>query len=122
MRWLACSLLLAACGGREGTPASEQQPIAASELRTDALPAGELNYRRYCIGCHGADGRGNGGTTGADLTALDGPLRNKGDDLLLVSVRDGKTGTVASMPAHRPVLQDGQILEILRYARQRFAP
>jgi mono/diheme cytochrome c family protein len=127
MRWrlnlMGCGMLLCmACGKNEGTPSSTQQPIAVDELRTSAPPAGELNYRRYCIGCHGADGKGNGGITGADLSAADGPLRTKTDDALLVSVRDGKTGKLASMPPHKPVLRDEQIREVLAFAHQRFAP
>jgi mono/diheme cytochrome c family protein len=116
----ATLVLLAACS--EAGPSSSQQPIAASELRTNPEASGELNYRRYCIGCHGADGKGNGGTTGADLSAADGPLRTKSDDLLLISVRDGKTGKIASMPAHKPVLSEEQIRQVLAFARQRFAP
>jgi mono/diheme cytochrome c family protein len=122
MRWLIGLAMLTACGREQGTPSSSQHPIAADELRADVAGAGELNYRRYCIGCHGADGKGNGGTTGADLTALDGPLRTKSDDLLLASVRDGKTGKSAIMPAHKPVLRDEQIQQILAFARQRFTP
>jgi mono/diheme cytochrome c family protein len=119
---LAVLALLAACGRDNGTPSSSQHPIAAGELRQDTMAPGELNYRRYCIGCHGADGKGNGGTTGADLTAPDGPLRTQNDDALLISVRDGKTGKVASMPAHKPVLREAQIRELLTFVRQRFAP
>lgn len=122
MRWLAWLVLCVACARNEGAPGSEQQPIAVDELRTSAPAPGELNYRRYCIGCHGADGKGNGGTTGADLTAADSPLRSKTDDALLVSVRDGKTGKTASMPPHKPVLSDDQIRQVLAFAHQRFAP
>jgi mono/diheme cytochrome c family protein len=118
-RWIALAWL-AACS--DTGPSSPQHPIAASELRTKIEASGELNYRRYCIGCHGADGKGNGGKTGADLTAPDGPLRSKSDDLLLVSVRDGKAGRIASMPAHKPVLSEDQIRQILAFAHQRFAP
>lgn len=117
--WFALVSLLA-CS--EAGPSSSQHPIEASELRAQPEAAGELNYRRYCIGCHGADGKGNGGTTGADLTAADSPLRSKSDDELLSSVRDGKTGKIASMPAHKPVLSEAQIRQILAFAHQRFAP
>ncbi|HEX5660436.1 MAG TPA: cytochrome c [Polyangiales bacterium] len=122
MRWLFVLLMVAACGRKEGTPSSAQRPIAADELRPGPTNPGELSYRRYCIGCHAADGKGNGGTTGADLTAAESPLRTKSDDELLVSVREGKTGKVATMPAHKPVLNDAQIREILAFAHQRFAP
>jgi mono/diheme cytochrome c family protein len=122
MRWLALLLLCAACDRNDGTPASSQHPLSQDELPANKITAGELTYRRYCIGCHGDDGKGNAGVTGADLTAPNGPLRAKDDAELLVSVRDGKTGKLASMPAHRPVLNDDQIRAVLAFAHQRFAP
>ncbi|MET0284496.1 MAG: cytochrome c [Polyangiales bacterium] len=122
MRWLAVLGLCVACGRGDGTPSSDQHPIAVDQLKSDGTDPGELNYRRYCIGCHGADGKGNGGVTGADLTASDSPLRSKPDDALLVSVRDGKQGKFAAMPAHKPVLTEAQILQVLAFAHKRFAP
>ena len=92
---LASTLTLVAvtaCSDRERAPG--QWPISRDELRTTAAgdpseprddPA-ELTYRRYCIGCHGADGRGNAGTTGADLTTRDGPLATKSDEALIASI------------------------------------
>ncbi len=123
MRWLGLLVLCVACGRNTGgTPSSDQHPVALGELRTNATSPGELNYRRYCVGCHGADGKGNGGTTGADLTATAGPLRTKSDDQLLVSVRDGKTGQFATMPAHKPILSEEQIRQVLAFAHKQFAP
>jgi mono/diheme cytochrome c family protein len=109
------------CGPGESLPASPQHPISRTDLHMQDAPSGEIQYRRYCIGCHGHDGRGNGGTTGADLTAVDGPFKTKSVDELVASVRDGKTGKVASMPAHKPVLSDAQIRGVLAYVQQRFA-
>jgi mono/diheme cytochrome c family protein len=121
MRALCLGLALGclACGG-SGTEAPLQHPISQAELHAESASTGEVQYRRYCIGCHGDDGRGNGGTTGADLTAVDGPLKTKSDDELLASVRDGKTGKVASMPAHKPILTDEQIRGVLAFVHQRY--
>jgi mono/diheme cytochrome c family protein len=83
---------------------------------------GEQIYHRYCIGCHGADGRGNGGITGADFTAADGPLTQRDQATLIASVRDGKRGERATMPAHAPVLTEAQIEAVVAYVRTRFAP
>lgn len=111
-----------ACSSEERLP--NQWPISREELargRTSAHP-GEQIYHRYCIGCHGADGRGNGGITGADFTAADGPLTQLDQATLIASVRDGKRGERATMPAHAPVLTDAQIEAVVAYVRTRFAP
>lgn len=119
---LALVSVVAACSERERAPG--QWPVAKDELHTtqEREDPGELTYRRYCVGCHGADGRGNEGTTGADLTAASGPLATKSDDVLIASVRDGKVGKLATMPPHKPVLKDPQIAEVIRYVRSRFGP
>jgi len=124
LRWtIAGSLLLGAlgCGQDRG---ADSWPISRAELEGGAAPGaapGEATYRQYCIGCHGADGRGNGGTTGADFTGPASPLRAHADAELAVSVRDGKRGASASMPAHSPVLSDAQIAQVLAYVRAQFA-
>lgn len=112
--------LLPACSEPQRDPT--QWPLSREELERSAPsrdPA-ELTYRRYCIGCHGSDGRGNGGLTGADLTAQNGPLASKADGELQASVRDGKRGATATMPPHRPVLKDEEIAAVVSYVRQRF--
>jgi len=118
---LSLALLVLACG-RDDKAAPGQFPIARDELSQPAQhdDAGELTFRRYCVGCHGMDGRGNGGVTGADLTAADGPLATKPDDALIASVRDGKRGKTGTMPPHKPVLTDAKIAEVIRYTRERF--
>lgn len=97
-----------------------QWPVSRDELAKNAKleDQGELTYRRYCVGCHGFDGRGNGGITGADFTA---GVLDKPEAELITSVRDGKQGKTASMPAHKPVLKEEQIAAVVSYVRQRFA-
>ena len=110
-----------ACGEERG---KDQWPISRAELegKASARPAGDAEgtYHQYCIGCHGADGRGNGGTTGADFTGPESPLRERSDAELMASVRDGKRGVSATMPAHSPVLSDAQIEALVGYLRSRF--
>jgi mono/diheme cytochrome c family protein len=119
--FLGCALLaawLSGCGDDKRDPT--QWPLTREELALNAPtddPA-ELTYRRYCVGCHGSDGRGNGGLTGADFTAA-GALE-KPEAELIASVRDGKQGKSATMPAHKPVLKDEQIASVVSYVRQRF--
>ena len=124
MRWLVLLTTLsvvAACGDGERAPG--QWPISKEELAGEsALGTGEATYRRYCIACHGADGKGNGGVTGADFTGPDSPLRSQPDDVLIASVRDGKRGERATMPPHRPVLKDHEIAAVVAYVKARFAP
>ena len=118
---LVLSVLVAGCTG-EPKREPGQWPLSRGELEHNAArddPA-ELTYRRYCIGCHGSDGRGNGGLTGADFTAANGPLTSKPESELVSAVRDGKRGANASMPAHKPVLNDEQIASVVSYVRQRF--
>jgi mono/diheme cytochrome c family protein len=108
---------LVACGDDR---APGQFPLGKQELSSRAPAAGEATNRRYCVGCHGADGRGNGGTTGADFTGPKSPLRARTDVELATSIREGKRGTTASMPAHGPVLSEAEISAVLAYVRQRF--
>jgi mono/diheme cytochrome c family protein len=118
---------LAACERAERDP--KQFPISRTELAgstqpsvADGADAAELTYKRYCIGCHGADGMGNGGTTGAQLAGSDSPLRTRSEAELFESVKNGKAGKVASMPAHKPILSDAQIHAVLAYTKATFAP
>jgi mono/diheme cytochrome c family protein len=115
-----CALLLAACGTEKRAPG--QWPLAKSELEQGTAPSepGEGTYRRYCIACHGADGRGNGGITGADFVGGRDVIGAKSDVELNQSVREGKRGERAVMPAHKPVLSDAQIGEAVGYVRKRF--
>jgi mono/diheme cytochrome c family protein len=112
--------MLMACGSEERDPG--QWPISKRELEQKAAPtlAGEGTYRRYCISCHGADGRANGGVTGADFVTQKTALAAKADAELAASVREGKRGERGVMPAHKPVLSDLQIDEVIAYVRKRF--
>lgn len=107
-----------------------QWPISRAELAAHASKneaagaasdAGEAAYRKTCIACHGADGRGHGGKTAADLTAPGGVLQ-KPDAALLASIRDGATGPIGVMPPHRALLTDDELAAVLGYVRRTFGP
>jgi mono/diheme cytochrome c family protein len=117
---LLASGLLGACGSEERDPS--QWPISKRELEQKTAPAvpGEATYRRYCTGCHGVDGRANGGITGADFVSQKTVLSAKPDTELAFSVREGKRGERGVMPAHKPVLSEAQINEVIAYVRRRF--
>jgi mono/diheme cytochrome c family protein len=121
-RFLLLAFALLGCGEPKRDP--NQWPLSREELDRGSprTSSAEVDYRRYCVGCHGFDGRGNGGTTGADLTAVDGPLTQSSDAQLLVSVRDGKRGKSATMPPHKPVLDDARIAALISYVRAEFQP
>ena len=99
-----------------------QWPIAKSELERAPAPTdpGEAAYRRTCIACHGVDGRGNGGTTAADLTRADG-VRTFSDDALRTVIRDGRHGAIGVMPAHRGILTPNELEAVMGFVRRRYA-
>lgn len=107
-----------ACSTEQRGP--DQFPIGKSELTAPSDLPGAATYRRYCVSCHGADGRGNGGITGKDFVADRAALAARDDASLASSVREGKRGERAVMPAHKPVLKDPQIDEVIGYVRTRF--
>ena len=83
----------------------------------------EYKYARYCAGCHGNNGEGNGRIgrfkklDPADLT--DSNLWNKhSDEQLLDSISTGKD----DMPAFYYYLNDEEQREILAYIKEQFRP
>jgi mono/diheme cytochrome c family protein len=114
------ALALAGCtGAPEHDPS--QWPLSRLELER-AIPTddpAEATYRTSCLACHGVDGRGAGGATGADFTSPEGPLRHP-DAQLIASIRDGRRGDIGVMPAHGAILGEARIIEVLAYVRRQF--
>ncbi len=81
-----------------------------------AHPAkGKTLFIKYCAGCHGTQGKGDGykllGPDPANLTAP--ATRNKSDSALLATIHEGKP----NMPAWKGLLSERDIRHVLAYIR-----
>ena len=118
-------LVLVLVVGCVGAPEQDPNawPISRAELER-SIPSddpAEVSYRTYCLACHGVDGRGAGGVTGANFTSPEGPLARP-DSELLVSIRQGRQGAIGRMPAHGTILGDDGTAAVLAYVRHTFGP
>lgn len=145
MRWrclvgsCVCLAFVGACGNN-GSPApgagAAAAPAAAgarargaavidpADLEGDhSLPgdpvAGAAIYARICIACHAADGRGNGGLTGANFVN-DRTRLTKNNNALLRSIRNGVNRGPVAMPSQRGALSDQDMKNALSYIRKTF--
>jgi mono/diheme cytochrome c family protein len=88
---------------------------ASGVLAADAA-AGKAVYDKSCVGCHGADGKGNPGMAkvlgekGLNLTGKE--TAQKSDDQLLKVIADGQ----GKMPAQTKLSKDEQ-KAVVRYVR-----
>lgn len=87
--------------------------LAANERN---LARGKKLYEKYCLACHGPQGRGDGATqfdpSVADLTSSD--VLAKPDSRLLKSIHEGRPNT--AMDAWKSKLSDEAIRDVLAYA------
>lgn len=79
------------------------------------LHRGKQVYEKYCLACHGSQGRGDGATQFdppvADLTSSE--VLVKPDSRLLRSIHDGRTNT--AMDAWKSTLSDDAMRDVLAY-------
>ncbi len=79
------------------------------------LPRGKKVYAKYCLACHGPQGRGDGATQFdppvADLTSSE--VLMKPDSRLLKSIHEGRPNT--AMDAWKSALSDEAIHDVLAY-------
>lgn len=122
---LCAVVFLGACGGEEtpstppGTPTVDPSDTEGDHSLPGDPVAGAEVYGRICVACHAADGRGNGGLTGANF--IDDETRlAKNNDRLLTSIRDGVTTGPTPMPGHRDLLTDVEMRNALSYIRHEF--
>jgi mono/diheme cytochrome c family protein len=135
---VALALAAIACGGGEPPKPAEPPKAAEAPKAPEPAPAppaappapaatatadagaanGEAIYKQYCTPCHGVDGKGNNGMA---ASYVDDPARlAKPDEELIASIKNGKTGTVGTMPPWGGVLNDDQIKAVLGYIRTTF--
>ena len=82
---------------------------------------GEPLYQRYCVGCHGVDGRGGG----KNFMPHVGTLAKKGyidlleDDYLTLIIAEGgeAIGKSAFMPSWKTALSKDDIADVIAYVR-----
>ena len=80
------------------------------------VAAGKQTYNDSCKKCHGQDGTGSGGLTGGNFVGEKARLA-KTDAELIEIIKEGKQGKIGTMPAHKELLTDQQIRDVLAYIR-----
>ena len=127
---LALVASLAACDDAEpeaaAAPAVEPQAEGAPSPYADgdfSLPgdpeAGAAVYQRSCVACHAADGKGNGGMTGANL-ADDETRLGKSNGELIHAITNGILDKTPPMPPQQGILSEQEIKDALAYVRHQF--
>lgn len=94
-------------------------PALMADVQSGDPARGAKIYGTYCVGCHGEDGRANGGKTAANF--VDDKTRLAKTDLeLLTSISEGKTGAIGVMPPWKGALSPQQRADALAYLRATF--
>jgi len=87
----------------------------------DAVEGGQL-YKRYCAGCHGADGRGGAHTFMPHIENLTekGHIDQLTDEYLVTVIKEGgpAVGKSSYMPAWGKTLSDQQVADIIAHIRE----
>jgi mono/diheme cytochrome c family protein len=104
-------ILMAVVGG--WTPAVPGQ--AGAESGAGRIENGKKVYGKYCAGCHGTEGKGDGyKILGADPANFTVPLtKKKSDTALLKTIHEGKP----TMPSWKARLSDQDSRDVLAYIR-----
>ena len=118
------ALVMTACNSDKAPMADAQdtEVVAAPikhPLPGDPVAGKEIYEKKGCLACHGADGKGNGGITGANFIS-DKTRLAKSNAELLHSVREGIVGKSVSMPPQKDLMSDKEINDALAYIRQTF--
>ena len=100
-------------------PVEKAPPEITPEPAPKTAREGVIIYHRYCVSCHGADGRGNHGFA-ADFVN-DKKRMAKSDEELLNSIREGFQGEIGFMPGWKNRLMEEEMVGVLKYIRETFS-
>jgi mono/diheme cytochrome c family protein len=95
--------------------------FAQEELPKGDRDSGEQLYQRYCRGCHGEEGKGDGLTfqPHVDNLTRKGYIEHLPDAYLFLAITKGGAGIGKSnaMPAWESTLSKQQMVDIIAYIR-----
>ena len=92
------------------------QAVAESKAQNGDVARGKTLFIRYCTGCHGPEGGGDGYkfVRGPDPANLSSPsTKKKSDAVLLKTIHDGKP----NMPPWNTRLSEKESRDVLAYVR-----
>jgi mono/diheme cytochrome c family protein len=122
----ALLLLLPACGNQAAAPAAAPEDDLVA-VDADMLGSGRVAYRKYCVQCHGYEGKGDG-TSAAHLTPpprdhTDSELMDPISDAVIAeTVRFGGAGRgYPNMPAF-PHIEGDELVALVAYVRSLSRP
>jgi mono/diheme cytochrome c family protein len=104
--WLAVTILILC----------SVQTEAASKANGGDVARGKTLFARYCTGCHGPEGGGDGYrfARGPDAANLSSPsIKKKSDAVLLKTIHEGKP----NMPPWNTRLSEKESRDVLAYVR-----
>ena len=112
--WNRRTIVLAMAAFAAAVLCRPDPPLQAGEATADA-GRGKQIFQRFCVGCHGPEGRGDGykmlGPKPADLASPS--TQKKSDRELLRTLHEGKP----NMPAWKRRLSEPQARDVLAYVR-----
>jgi mono/diheme cytochrome c family protein len=99
----------------------QDDPVAAEVKANGDHQRGEKLYNRYCRGCHGEEGKGDGLTFQPHIDNLTkkGYIEKLPDSYLLLAITKGGEGIGKSnaMPSWEGTLSQQQMFDIIAYIR-----
>jgi mono/diheme cytochrome c family protein len=117
--------------GEGGVPASQPatNPTSSDANAAETVAVGRRLYAAHCAGCHGAnlEGARSGGAHAASPLNVTSPARQRSDDWLFRTIRDGGQATAPPgatnlMPALGGSLSDAQIRAVIAFLRHEWSP
>jgi len=119
--FLAFAVIAGASVPLHSATSSEDDPVADEVKASGDHERGEKLYSRYCRGCHGEEGKGDGLVfmPHVDNLTRKGYIDKLPDSYLLLAITKGGPGIGKSnyMPSWEGTLSKQQMLDIIAYVR-----